>query len=132
MAEIALHLQPDLRVLAGEGRQRRGHGPGGEVLRHPQAQRLARLAQLLLGLGQQRQDAACQAQQGLPRYRGHHLASAPVQQRAAELLLEAPHLLADGGLGQVDALTGAGEAAGLYDGDKTAQQLGIQHVRFHL
>ena len=54
--------------------------------------------------------------------RGHHLATGAVQQRAAELLFEAPHLLADGGLGEVYPFTGAGKTAAVDDGDKAAQQ----------
>ena len=57
----------------------------------------------------------------LPLGRRHHLPTGAIQQRATDLLFEPAHLLADGGLGQVDPLTGPGEAAGVDNGDKTAQ-----------
>ncbi|MNJ17509.1 hypothetical protein D3C77_117900 [compost metagenome] len=131
MAKTALHLQPHLGVLPGESRQHRRHGAGGKILRHPEAQGLAGLPHPLPRPGQQPQDAARQPQQLLPLGRGHHLAAGSVEQRATELLLEAAHLLADGGLGQVHPLAGTGETAGLDDGNKALQQVGIQQGSLH-
>ena len=68
---------------------------------------------------------------GSPLGRGHHLATGSVEQGAAQLLLQAAHLLAQGGLGEVDTLGGAGKAAGFDDGDEALQQLGVQQGALH-
>ncbi len=76
---------------------------------------------MFFGLCQQRQNAAGQPQQFFPLRRCDHLTASTIEQRAAKLLLKAADLLADGGLGQMDPFTGAGKAAGVDNGDKTAQ-----------
>ena len=76
----------------------------------------------------QRQDAPGIGQQALALHRGHHPALVAVQQLAAQALFQAPYLLAHRGLGEVQALGGAGEVLTLGHRDKTAQQHGIQHA----
>ena len=49
------------------------------------------------------------------------------EQRAAELLLEPANMHGDRRLGLVDPLAGAGERAGVDDGEKGAQLVGVEH-----
>ena len=49
------------------------------------------------------------------------------EQRAAELLLEPADMHGNSRLGLVDALAGAGERAGVDDGEKGAQLVGVEH-----
>src|SRR6185295_14769374 len=50
-----------------------------------------------------------------------------VEQWLADIVFQPLDLLADGRLGAVNAFAGAGEAAGIDDGDETAQELQIEH-----
>ncbi|MGY3078719.1 hypothetical protein ACVWZZ_005127 [Bradyrhizobium sp. LM6.10] len=54
-----------------------------------------------------------------------------MQQHLADILLQPLDLLADGRLRAVDALPGAGEAAGIDHRDKAAQELQIEHGCLH-
>ncbi|CRM87602.1 hypothetical protein [Pseudomonas sp. 22 E 5] len=69
----------------------------------------------------QREDAPRVGQQTLALRRGHHAALVTVEQLARHRVFQTADLLADGGLGQVQALGGAGEIAAIHHGDKTAQ-----------
>lgn len=62
------------------------------------------------------------AQKILAVFGQSQLARGPVQQRPTHLLLEPPDLMADGGLGQMESLSRAREAAGLADSNKGAKQ----------
>jgi hypothetical protein len=53
--------------------------------------------------------------------------SAPMQQRAAKALLQAPDLLAHGRLGAMDALTSTGNPARIHNRDKAAEQIEVEH-----
>jgi HEPN domain-containing protein len=71
------------------------------------------------------------AEQALAVFGGDHVASAAIEQFAAELLLKSLQLLADGRLAQVHALTGAREAAALYHRDEALEQQRIDQRRSH-
>jgi len=77
------------------------------------------------------QDAPCIGQQPLAFGSGDHTALVAVQQLARHRFFQPPDLLAHGGLGQVQALGGAGEIAAIHHRDKTAQQHRIEHARHH-
>ena len=68
----------------------------------------------------QREDAPRVGQQAFTLGGGDHMALVAVEQLAAGDVFQAADLLAHGGLGQVQALGGAGEVAALHHGDKAA------------
>ena len=86
------------------------------------------LAAVFLG---ERQQPPRIGQQPLAGFRRRHVLRRPIEQRPADIVLQPLDLLADGRLGAVDALPGAGEAAGVDHRDETAQQLQIEHASLH-
>ena len=66
-------------------------------------------------------------QQPLAGFGRRHVLAGAVEQRLADIVFQPLDLLADGGLGAVDALAGAGETAGIDHRDETAQQFQIEH-----
>ena len=67
-------------------------------------------------------------QQPLAGFGRRHILAVAVQQRLADIVFQPLDLLADGRLRAVDAFAGAGEAAGIDDGNETAQELQIEHA----
>jgi hypothetical protein len=53
--------------------------------------------------------------------------SVPMQQRAANALVQAPDLLAHGRPGAVDAFASAGKPTRIDEGDKAAEQIEVEH-----
>jgi hypothetical protein len=121
-AQAAADLQAHCRVVQAKAREHGHQALGGEIFRYPEAQDFfaALVDQHIAGLFMQRQDAPGVGQQPLALHRGHHPALVTVQQLAAQALFQAPHLLAHSGLGEVQALGGAGEVLAVGDRDKTA------------
>ncbi len=97
----------------GEGGHRLGEIGHGQIVRHSQAQRVmgAAVESAALASAGQRQDAARIAQQPLAIVGQPHAAPAAGEQWPTGGALQPADLLADGGLGAVDPLPGAGEAA---------------------
>ncbi|MCY1530127.1 hypothetical protein D9M68_653030 [compost metagenome] len=56
----------------------------------------------------------------------------PADQKRAELAFQVAHMLADGSLGQVEAVGGAGKAAQLRQGDEGAKPLRVHHNEYLL
>src|SRR5262249_44883769 len=124
------HVEPQSWARAGEIRQELRQPIGGEVLRNAQPHdAVARwLCQHLACLLLEREDAPRVGEEALALLgRRGLLLAVPVQQRIAERLLETPDLLAHGRLSSVDAFARAGEATGVDNGDKAAQELEVQH-----
>ena len=115
-------------------REQRHQALGGKIFGHAQAQHAVALLvdQHIGGFFVECQDAPRIGQQALALDRRHHPALIPVEQAAADTVFQAAQLLADRRLGQVQALGGAGEIRAIHDGDKTAQQHGIEHGHHHL
>jgi len=133
-AQATADLQLHPWVAPAEiGQQVRG-AAAGEILRHAQAQGGGhpragqRLAQFLV----QRQQAPRVAQHGLAGIGGAHVAHATVEQPVPGQFLQPPHLLADRGLGGMQARGGGGEAAAVGHRQQGAQQIEVeQHpIRF--
>jgi hypothetical protein len=85
-------------------------------------------------LFRQRQNAPRIGEQPFAGVRQCHAPAATAvarEQRATERMLKPLDLLTDGGLGPVNALARAGKAAGVDNGDKTAQQVEIEHKNIH-
>lgn len=116
-------------MVGGEGGQQRHQAFGGEVLGHPQAQHTGafQVAHGVARLFLQGEQAPRIAQQALAFDRGHHAALAAVEQAAAGVVFQAAQLLADGGLGEVQALGGAGEVAAVGHCHEAAQELRVEH-----
>ena len=133
VAEAAFDLHAQQRMGGLHGRQRGHQGRAHEFFGSAQAQHRAGLRGGYAGAGflGQAQDAARIPEQTLAFLGGQDMALAAVQQLAAEPVLQAQHVLADGGLGQVQVFGRAGEVACVHDGDETAQQDGIEHCAFH-
>ncbi|MCY1285925.1 hypothetical protein D9M70_348820 [compost metagenome] len=133
MAESAGHLQTQARAFGAERGEQRHHALAGEVLGQAQAQHaLAVLgAQRFAGFLAELQDAPRIAEQPFAGLGGQDLPLAAVEQAATEVLLQAQDLLADGGLGEVQVLGGAGEVAGVHHHDKAAQQGWVEHSDSH-
>ncbi|CFP55821.1 Uncharacterised protein [Bordetella pertussis] len=133
VAQAAVEFQPQQRIARQQrrehGHQRRAH----EVLRRAQPQHGVALGRghAFARLVGQPQDAARIAQQALAFLGGQHVALAAVQQPAAQVFLQADHVLADRGLGQVQVFAGAREVAGIHHRDEAAQQYGIEHRVSH-
>ncbi|MNR55253.1 hypothetical protein D3C85_1755830 [compost metagenome] len=89
------------------------------------------VAQHLAGFLAELENTPGIAEQTLAFLGGQHLALAAIQQAAVELLFQAQHVLADGGLGEVQLFGGAGEVAGVHHADQAAQEDGIEHHDSH-
>ena len=122
MTQTTGDLQANTRMRVGEISQIRRQAVGGEIVRHAEAHFAFHrtLPQRQHGFVHQCDDAVGVTQQAFALGGGHHVAATAVEQLGAKLLLKAPHLLADGGLGQVQTGSRAGETTGLHHGEKTA------------
>ncbi len=134
-ALIGADIEPQGGMRARKRRQQLRQPVGGEVLRHPEPHRAfaARPGQHVAGFFRQRQQPPRIGQQPLAGLGRRHVLATAVQQRLADIVFQPLDLLADGGLGAVDAFAGAGEAAGIDHGHETAQQLQVEHgspIRF--
>ncbi|KAJ9650415.1 hypothetical protein H2198_010294, partial [Neophaeococcomyces mojaviensis] len=130
---IGLHgdIQPNRGESAGEARQHCGQPVAGIGLGHTQAHRPGN-GSLLEPANQQAlggKDLLRMAQEILAVFGERHASGGPLQQGAARLLFQLPDLMADGGLAEVHALPRLGEAAGVYDSNKGAQQVGVKEHR---
>ncbi|GGL53819.1 hypothetical protein GCM10009091_39570 [Pseudomonas brenneri] len=114
-------------------RKQRHQALGGEVFRHAQAQHAIALLvdQHVGGFFIERQDAPRIGQQALTLDRRHHPALVAVKQLASGAVFQTADLLADRGLSQVQPLGRTSEVRAIDDGDKTAQQHGIEHGHHH-
>ncbi|MNN25771.1 hypothetical protein D3C81_1392580 [compost metagenome] len=81
----------------------------------------------IAGFQVQGQDAPGVAKQAFTFKGRTYLPLAAVEHGAAQALLQTAQLLADRGLGEVQALGGAGEVAGIDHGHEAAQQYWIKH-----
>ena len=127
MAQATFDFQAYPRTLVNEAAERFGQHVARQVFRHAQAQRPLRLhrAEGLARFFVQAQQAPGKTQQAFAVLGRPDLSLTAVQQAHPQVLLQPDDLLADGRLGQVQALRRTGEVAGFDHADKTAQQHGI-------
>lgn len=132
--EVATHaagdLQLDLGIAPVERSQLLGGAAGSEVVRHADTHR-----QHHRGPGQrlehfivQCQQAPGISQQGLAGIGGQHIAIAALKQALPDHLLQAADLLADGGLGGMQASGGRGETAAVGHRDNGPQQVEVEQA----
>jgi hypothetical protein len=132
-AQPATHVKAQAGTPAHEARQHLGEAIGGEVLRHAEPHHaVARRARdhVARFLGE-RENPPRIGEQPLALLRCGDPLAVTMQQRSAEHFFQPPDLLAHGGLGAMNALAGAGEAAGIDDGNEAAQQVDIEHGTSH-
>ena len=128
-AQPAAHVEPQPRPRAGEFGQQLGQPIRGEIFRdaepqHAVARRPRHHVARFLG---QRKNAPRVGQKPLALLGRRRLLAVAMQELAAERLLESPDLLAHRRLRAMDPLARAGEAPGVDDGDKAAQEIDVEH-----
>lgn len=125
-----LDIQRHLRMRPGEGAQQRRQAMQADVVAGGQDQPAADLAgevvQRPAGVVEHVEQLVGARQQGAAGLGEVDLAADPVEQPGIELLFEGGDALAHRRLGQVQALAGFGEAAGLGNGDE-----GVEAVQVH-
>ncbi|MNP13820.1 hypothetical protein D3C76_1061170 [compost metagenome] len=127
-----LDVQRHLRMRAGEGAQQRRQAMQADVVaggeHQPAADLATEVGQGAAGVVQHIEDLVGPWQQGAAGLGQAHLAADPVEQAHAQLAFQRRDTLAHRRLGQVQALSGFGKAAGLGDGEEGVEA-GQIHVR---
>ncbi|MNH32218.1 hypothetical protein D3C79_926450 [compost metagenome] len=120
-----LNIQCHCRVFTREGPQQRGQAVQANVVAGGQGQATAhfsgQIGQRAAGIIEHIENLVGPRQQGAPGFGQGHLTAQAVEQAHIQLLLEPGDALADGWLGQVQALAGARETAGFGDGDESTE-----------
>ncbi|CRD60334.1 hypothetical protein BN1263370003 [Stenotrophomonas thermophila] len=133
-AEAAADLQLHLRVAAAEGGQHAGGLRVDEVLRYADADRgfHRRAGQRLCHFLVQVEHAPRVAEQGVAGIGGVHVAMAALEQAMPGQFLQPPHLLADRGLGRMQARGRRGETAAVGHHHQRPQQVQFEQgsIRF--
>src|ERR1700737_3782856 len=132
-ALVRPHVEPHACPRAGKRCQQLWQAIGREILwdSEPDRARIARPRQHVAGFFGQRQQPARIGQQPFAGFGRRHVLSVAVEQRLADIVLQPLDLLADGGLGAMNAFPGARKTAGIHHRNKAAQQFEIEHGFSH-
>ena len=132
-AHAAAHIQSQARVGTAEGGEQLHQMVRAEILGHAEAHRavIFRARDHVARFAGQRQHAPCVRQQTFAFLGELDAPGVTVEQRPADVLLQAPDLLADRRLAAVYARAGAREAAGIHHRHEAMQQLEIEQGSYH-
>ena len=126
-ALIDREIEVNERIVTAEVEQDLGQPGEGKVIGHADAQAPARSRSAEIGgrLLARGHDVAREPDHRLAVSCQRHGVGVPEHERSADLLFQAPDVLADGRLLDAEPGCGAGEAARLLDGEERGQQLRI-------